>query len=62
MEISEKGKKLINKEISISDLSSKEVKDISKSIKKELELKKSELNNLNEQIKNMKKRIDNWAN
>ena len=52
MNINEKKEKLINREISISDLSSNEVEKI----------KKQELKSLNEKIKQMKLKIDNWAN
>ena len=62
MNINEKKEKLINKEISISDLNSEEVEKIKESVKKELELKKQELDNLDKKIKEMKKKVDNWVN
>ena len=62
MNIDEKREKLINKEISVSDLSSKEVEQIKNNVKIELEKKKIELNNLNCKIKELKTKIDNWAN
>ena len=62
MDIKGKKNKLINKEILVSDLNSEEVEKIKKSIKKDLDLKKEELSDLNKKIKEMKKKIDNWAN
>ena len=53
-------KQLQNKEISVLDLSCKDVKSITKKMKKELEEKQIELNELNEKIKDMKVRIDNF--
>ena len=62
MDIKGKKNKLLNKEILVSDLNSEEVEKIKKSIQKDLDLKKEELSNLNKKIKEMKKKIDNWAN
>ena len=62
MDIKGKKNKLINKEILVSDLNSEEVEKIKKSIKKDLDLKKEELSDLNKKIKEMKKKIDNWVN
>lgn len=62
MDINEKKDKLLNKEISISDLTSDEVEKIKKSVKKDLEVKKEELNDINQKIKNIKIKIDNWSN
>ena len=60
MNINEKKEKLINKEISISDLNSNEVEKIKKYIEEDLTLKKQELDSLNEKIKEMKNIVDNW--
>lgn len=62
MDIKGKKNKLINKEILVSDLNSEEVEKIKKSMRKDLDLKKEELSDLNKKIKEMKKKIDNWAN
>lgn len=62
MNIEEKKEKLINKEISVYDLSSEEVEKIKESVKEELEKRKIELNNLNGKIKELKTKIDNWNN
>lgn len=62
MDVNKKKEKLINKEISVYDLSSKEVEEIKEIVEKELEDKKNDLNNLNKKIKDMKVRIDNWQN
>lgn len=62
MDIKGKKNKLLNKEILVSDLNSEEVEKIKKSIQKDLDLKKEELSDLNKKIKEMKKKIDNWAN
>ena len=62
MNIEEKKEKLINKEISVYDLSSEEVEKIKGSVKEELEKRKIELNNLNGKIKELKTKIDNWNN
>ena len=62
MEIDEKKEKLINNELLISDLTSEEVEKIKKSLKIDLNSRKEELINLNKKIKEMKIKIDNWAN
>lgn len=62
MNIDEKKQKLINKEISVSDLSLEEVEYLKNQVRKELNEKKDDLNKLNKNIKAMKNRIDNWAN
>lgn len=62
MNIDEKKQKLINKEISVSDLSLEEVEYLKTQVRKELNEKKDDLNKLNKNIKAMKNRIDNWAN
>ena len=62
MNIDEKKQKLINKEISVSDLSIEEVEYLKTQVRKELNEKKDDLNKLNKNIKAMKNRIDNWAN
>ena len=54
-------KQLQNKEISVLDLSCKDVKSITKKMKKELEEKQIELDELNEKIKDIKVRIDNFG-
>lgn len=62
MNIDETKEKLLKKEIKISNLSSSEVKEIKKSVEKDLNIKREELRSLNEKIKQMKVKIDNWAN
>lgn len=60
--IDEKKQKLINKEISVSDLTVDEVEKLTKAVSQDLDDKKEELNNLNKKIKEMKVKIDNWSN
>ena len=62
MDINEKKEKLIRKEISIADLTSYEVEEIKENVKQDLISKKQELNDLNQKIKNIKGKIDNFAN
>ena len=54
--------KLIKKEISVTDLSSQEVKLAISDAKKMLKEKTKELEEINEEIKDLKKKIDNWEN
>ena len=53
---------LLNDEISVMDLNEKEVKKIKESFEKDLEDKRQELSELNQRIKDVKVKIDNWAN
>lgn len=62
MDINEKKEKLLNKEISVFDLSSEEVEQIKEDVQKDLKNKKNELVDLNKKIKSIKEKIDNWEN
>lgn len=62
MNMNEKKEKLINQEISVFDLTNNEVKQLKDIVRNDLEKKKKELDNLNQKIKDMKTKIDNWAN
>ena len=60
--INEKKEKLLNKEITVADLTSNEVNEIKEMIKKDLASKQKELSDLNKKIREIKVQIDNWAN
>lgn len=61
MNIKKKKEMVINGEISVYDLKSKEVESITKSVQKDLDDKKQELAELNQKIRDVKVRIDNFA-
>lgn len=60
MDINEKKEKILNQEISIADLSLEEVEQIKELVQRDLKNKKQELNDVNQRIKEMKIKIDNW--
>ena len=60
MDINEKKEMLLNQEISIADLTLEEVEQIKEIVQKELKMKKQELDKINQKIKEMKLKIDNW--
>ncbi|MBR2289596.1 MAG: hypothetical protein IJ867_03060 [Clostridia bacterium] len=62
MSLNSKKRMLINEEISVFDLTPEEVAKMKKSFEKDLQNKKQELKEINQKIRNMKTRIDNWAN
>lgn len=57
--IEKKKEKLMNKEISVFDLTKKEVEQISQKVKEDLDEKKQELKDVNQKIKEIKVKIDN---
>ena len=57
-----KKEKLLNNEISVFDLTDEEILEMKKNVKKELVSEKEKLDKLNKRIKDMKVKIDNWAN
>lgn len=59
MDIETKKEKLLKNEIFIFELNSKEVELIKNDVKKDLDMKKKELNDLNRKIKEIKNKIDN---
>ncbi len=61
MDIEERKEKLLKKEINISDLDSQEVETIKSSLKVDLASKREELKQINKKIREMKTKIDNWA-
>lgn len=60
MDINEKKEKILNQEISIADLSLEEVEQIKELVQRDLKNKKQELNDVNQRIKEVKIKIDNW--
>ena len=58
--VEKKKEKLINQEISVFDLTQKEVIKIKDSVENELDLKKQELKDVNQKIKEIKTKIDNY--
>jgi flagellar hook assembly protein FlgD len=59
-EVQELKEKLLSNQISVADLSSKEVKVLTEELKKDLSDKQKELNDINKKIKDVKVKIDNW--
>ena len=62
MDMNSKKEKLLNNEISVFDLTDEEILEMKKNVKKELVSEKEKLDKLNKRIKDMKVKIDNWAN
>ena len=62
MDINEKKEMLMKDELSVYDLTQEEVKKMKKIIKKDIDKKRIELNEINNKIRDMKIKIDNWSN
>ena len=60
--VKKKKEMLLNDEISVFDLKVKEIKKLKESFADDLEEKNQELAKLNQKIRDMKTRIDNYAN
>ena len=60
--VKKKKEMLLNDEISVFDLKVKEIKKLKESFADDLEEKNQELATLNQKIRDMKTRIDNYAN
>ena len=60
--VKKKKEMLLNDEISVFDLKAKEIKKLKESFADDLEEKNQELATLNQKIRDMKTRIDNYAN
>lgn len=54
--------RLKNKEILVKDLSEEDVKILKKEFEEDIENHKKELEEINNRIKNIKVKIDNWNN
>lgn len=61
-DINEKKEALMEQKISVYDLELEEVKKIKATIQKDLKAKRQELDEINQKIKGMKTKIDNWSN
>ena len=60
--VKKKKEMLLKDEMSVFDLKQKEIKKIRESFEEDLEEKNQELSKLNQKIRDMKTRIDNYAN